>query len=175
MVVLLDLRLPGLSGQRVLTQLLEMENSPSVLVLSGDDDENTQVDIARCGARGFLPKRDAVNVLARAIRTVSKGEMWFSQKVSSRIFQEHHELVRRVRNQERPLNQLTEREKEVLARVARGLTNRQIAAELFMSIHTVKLHIQNILRKLGLPNRTEAAVYAVREGLMEDGSEPSEG
>lgn len=173
MVVLLDLRLRGLSGQKVLSHLLEQPEPPAVLVLSGEDDENTQVEVARSGARGFLPKREAVAVLARAIRAVSKGESWFTPEVTARILREHQDLVRKVRDEQRPLNHLTVREREVLARVARGLTNRQIAAELFMSVHTVKLHIANILRKLGLPNRTEAAVFAVREGLIEDGAAPS--
>ena len=76
-------------------------------------------------------------------------------------------MVRQARVVQQPAHLLREGERKVLACVARGMTNPQIAAELFMSVHTVKLHIQNILRKLNLPNRTEAAVYAVREGLME--------
>lgn len=173
MVLLLDLRLHGLSGQRVLAQLLEQPEPPAVLVLSGEDDENTQVEIARSGARGFLPKREAVAVLARAIRAVSKGELWYKPQIAHRIVQEHQEMMRKVREDQRPLNLLTRREREVLTGVARGLTNRQIAEELFMSVHTVKLHIANILRKFGLPNRTEAAVFAVREGLIEGGATPS--
>ncbi len=171
-IVLLDLNLPGLSGMKVLERLGQQETEgPCVLVLSGTEDEETQVEAARNGARGFLAKSQAVSLLAQAIRAVADGELWFSRRVSSYIFLEHQRLVRRVREQDRPLNQLSDREREVLACVARGMTNGQIAGDLYMSIHTVKLHIQNILRKLNLPNRTEAAVFAVREGLLDE--EPS--
>jgi two-component system, NarL family, response regulator DegU len=167
-VVLLDVHLPGLSGLKVLQALGERGNSPNVLVLSGVEDEETQVESARLGARGFLPKSQSRSILGQAIRTVASGETWFSRRVSDLLIREHQKLVRKVRDQEKPVNVLSDREQEVLVCVARGMTNSQIAGELFMSIHTVKLHIQNILRKLDLPNRTEAAVFAVREGLLDE-------
>jgi len=173
-VLLLDLHLPGLSGLRVLEQLNDLPEGPLVLVLSGDEEEDTQLEVARNGARGFLPKSRAGSVLPQAIRAVAGGELWFTRQVSERIFREYHQLVRRVREQERPANQLSDREREVLVCVARGMTNGQIARDLFMSIHTVKLHIQNIFRKLNLPNRTEAAVFAVREGLLDEADGESE-
>jgi len=166
-LLLLDINLPGMDGLKVLRELGEREEGPQVLVLSGADDEETQVEAARSGARGFLPKSEAARVLPRALEAVAGGQLWFSRAVSDHIFREHHRLMRQLREQERPINRLSEREREVLLGVARGLTNNQIAADLYMSIHTVKLHVQNILRKLNLPNRTEAAVFAVREGLLE--------
>lgn len=165
-VLLLDLHLPGMSGLKVLEALEPGPDAPLVLVLSGSEDEETQLQAARGGARGFLPKSQAASVLANAIRSVAQGEVWFSRRVSERIFQEFHQLARRTREQDKPLNQLSEREREVLICVARGMTNSQIAGDLYMSVHTVKVHIQSILRKLNLPNRVEAAVYAVREGLV---------
>ncbi len=165
-VLLLDLHLPGMSGLKVMEALEPGGEGPLTLVLSGSEDEETQLQAARSGARGFLPKSQAATVLARAIRSVAEGEVWFSRRVSERIFQEYHQLARRTREQDKPLNQLSEREREVLICVARGMTNSQIAADLYMSVHTVKVHIQSILRKLNLPNRVEAAVYAVREGLV---------
>lgn len=169
-LLLMDVHLTGLSGLRILERLWDVEDPPVVLVLSGDDELSTQMEAARNGAMGFLPKLQAATQLAAAIRAVAGGELWFDRKVVDRIFREHHQLVRQFRDAQRPANQLSDREREVLCCVARGLTNPQIAAELFMSVHTVKLHIQNILRKLNLPNRTEAAVYAVRQGLT--GGEP---
>ena len=167
-VLLLDLRLPELSGQKVLEILGGLEESPYVLVLSADEDEETQLEAARSGARGFVPKSLAAKSLPDAIRAVAGGELWFNRQVSSFIIREFHRLSRTMRENEKPMNQLSDREREVLACVARGKTNGQIAAELYMSVHTVKLHVQNIFRKLNLPNRTEAAVFAVREGLMDD-------
>lgn len=166
-VMLLDVHLPGMSGIKVLEAMGEAQSPVNVLVLSGDEDERTQVDAARAGAKGFLGKSQARTIIAQAIRAVAAGGTWYSRRVSDLLISDHQRLVRRVRDQERPLNQLSDREQEVLICVARGLTNGQIVEQLFMSIHTVKLHIQNILRKLDLPNRTEAAVYAVREGLLD--------
>ena len=167
-VLLLDVHLPGLSGLKVLQALQEKPGAPYALVLSGVEDEETQLEAARLGARGFLPKSQSRAILGQAIRAVSEGATWFSRRVSDLLIREHQVLVRKVRETERPVNVLSDREREVLVCVARGMTNSQIAGELFMSIHTVKLHIQNILRKLDLPNRTEAAVFAVREGLMDE-------
>jgi DNA-binding NarL/FixJ family response regulator len=166
-LLLLDLNLPGISGRRVLEQLGARAESPAVLVLSGEDGEDTQVEAAGNGARGFLAKSEALSCLPAAIRAVGRGETWFSGSVARRIFREYQQLVRRVRTERRPVGRLTDREREVLILMARGRTNIQIADDLVMSIHTVKLHVQNILRKLELPNRTEAAVFAVREGLLE--------
>jgi DNA-binding NarL/FixJ family response regulator len=165
-VLLLDLNLPELSGFRVLEQLVERGDAPRVLVLSGDEADETQVKAASYGAVGFVGKSQAVMHLPAAIRAAARGEAWFSRQLSAQVFGAYSRLLHRVRQQERPVNLLSEREKEVLIQVARGLTNQQIAESLFMSISTVKTHIQNIFQKLDLPNRTEAAVFAVREGLV---------
>lgn len=166
-VLLLDLDLMGAGGVKVLSSLDALPEAPSVLALSGDENEDTQLEAIENGVCGFLPKSQGAAALPQAIRALAGGELWFSAQLSVRIFREYHQLVRRFREQERPTNQLSAREREVLQLVARGMTNNQIARDLFMSIHTVKLHVQNILRKLNLPNRTEAAVFAVKEGLLD--------
>jgi DNA-binding NarL/FixJ family response regulator len=166
-VLLLDLDLMGPAGVKVLATLGELPEAPSVLALSGDENEDTQLEAIKNGVCGFLPKSQGAAALPEAIRALAHGQLWFSPQLSVRIFREYHQLVRRFREHERPANQLSARECEVLQRVARGMTNNQIARDLFMSIHTVKLHVQNILRKLNLPNRTEAAVFAVKEGLLD--------
>jgi DNA-binding NarL/FixJ family response regulator len=170
-VILLDLPLPDLSALDILEQLSSRPYAPPILVLSGDDQEPAQLDIARSGARGFLSKEQAIITLSPAIRAVARGELWYSPRICDLIFREFCILTRHERERQRPAGQLTDREREVLVRLARGLTNNQIAAELFMSVHTVKLHVQHIFRKLNLPNRTEAAVFAVREGLLDLPSE----
>jgi DNA-binding NarL/FixJ family response regulator len=166
-VVLLDLHLPGTPGLSVLERLSQIEDGPSVLVFSGDSDEDTQVDAARNGARGYLTKTDGAAKLPEALRTVAARHLWFAPRVADRILRDYADVSRRIKEQDKPVNRLTDREREVLLGIARGLTNKQIAGELFMSVHTVKLHVQNILKKLALPNRTEAAVFAVREGLLD--------
>jgi DNA-binding NarL/FixJ family response regulator len=166
-VLLLDLSLPALSGMEVLEQVSAMERAPAVLVLSGHESEETQLDAARQGAKGFLCKSQASASLPQAIQAVAEGELWLPVAIVKHILGEYPALVRQMRDQSRPINQLTEREREVLLRVARGLTNQQIAGELYMSVSTVKTHIRNIFKRFNLPGRTEAAVFAVREGLLE--------
>lgn len=167
-VVLLDLHLPGQSGLSVLKSLSRSEGGPAVLVFSGDEDAETQLEAARHGARGYLPKSRGAQCLTKAIETVARHELYFAPEIRGRIYHEFVVVTGRAREEQKPLNKLTERERDVLIGVARGLTNKQIGSELFMSVHTVKLHVQNILKKLQLPNRTEAAVLAVREGLLDN-------
>lgn len=167
-VVTLDLNLTGLTGIELLRRLVALPQPPAVLVLSNTDDEDIQVEVARVGAQGFLAKAVAVDVLPDAIRALARGEVWFTRKVQGRILREHQQLYLQVQEEHRPLSQLTNREREVLIGAAQGLTNLQIAKQLFVSSHTVKLHMKNVLRKLSLSSRTEAAVLAVREGLLDE-------
>jgi len=168
-VLLLDLHLPDPTGLRVLEALTQVLAPPVLLVLSRDDTDDTQMDVARRGAQGFLCKSQGVSALTNAIRAVMSGEVWFTRQIVGRILREYATLLRRVQEQERPANHLSPREREILGRVARGMTNQQIADDLRMSLGTVKVHIRNIFQKFDLPNRTEAAVFALREGLLEQG------
>jgi DNA-binding NarL/FixJ family response regulator len=170
-VVLLDLTLPTPSGMRVVEALAAQTESSAILILGDDDSEATQLEAARHGARGFLPRSGGADGIVQAIRTIARGDLWFPHPVLHRILREYSTLIRRAREQERPAHRLTDRERQVLIRVARGMTNNQIARDLYMSVHTVKLQVQNILRKLDLPNRTEAAVFALREGLLDPPTE----
>jgi DNA-binding NarL/FixJ family response regulator len=167
-VLLLDVNLPGASGLQVLKELRARSHSPKTLVLSGNEDDATQLEAARVGARGFLCKSEALGTLPEAVRKVARGEVWFSGRIIGMVLNDYPEYVRKSREQERPINQLSDREREVLIRVARGHTNQMIAGELYMSLSTVKVHLRNIFSKLKLPNRTEAAVFAVREGLLHE-------
>jgi DNA-binding NarL/FixJ family response regulator len=166
-VLLLDLTLPGLSGMEVLALLADRPERPRVLVLSGTEDPDTQLAAVRSGAAGFLGKSRAAGVLVEAVRSVASGGVWLAPDVVSRVVQDYPTLSRQATVDRSPLARLTERERDVLARVARGMTNQQIASDLIMSLSTVKTHLQSIFRKLELPSRTEAAVLAVREGLLE--------
>jgi two-component system NarL family response regulator len=165
-VVLLDLPHPSLPGLQTVEEINVCVASPNVLLL-GDESEESPMEAARHGARGFLPRSAGTDLLTRAVRAVSHGDLWFPPRILDRILLEYSALIRRAREQERPINQLSDRERQVLLCVARGMTNREIARDLYLSIHTIKLQIQNILRKLSLPNRTEAAVFALREGLLD--------
>jgi two-component system, NarL family, response regulator LiaR len=166
-VVLMDVSRPDSAALDRIEHLAALPSPPMVLILSADEGEATQLETARHGAHGFLRKSQGIPALTAAIRAVMTGEVWFTRQIVSRILKEHAALLRRVREHEKPMNQLSVKELDVLVRVARGLTNQQIADDLQMSISTVKAHVRNIFQKLNLPNRTEAAVFALREGLVE--------
>lgn len=169
-VVVLDLSWSRHAGLGVLETLLESVPSATVLTLAPDEPEETQALAAERGARGVVPKAEGITALPEAIRALGRGEVWFNRRLSRRIYQEYHRLVRCVRDERQTLSGLSTREREVLRHVAAGETNRQIAEALHMSVHTAKLHVQKILQKLDVPNRTEAAVVAVREGLIASAS-----
>jgi DNA-binding NarL/FixJ family response regulator len=163
-VLLMDVRMPGLSGLEVLEQL--PPEGPRVLIFSVEADDAAVLAAFRAGARGFLPKRAAERYLLDAIRAVANDETWLDRRLTTRLVSELSRLARRVSELERPDALLSAREREVLSAVGRGLTNEQIARELFVSKNTIKIHVSSILHKLNLPNRTEAALFAVREGLV---------
>jgi DNA-binding NarL/FixJ family response regulator len=165
-VLLLDLGLPDLPGLAVLERLALIDEPPAVLVLTGEETEEVQLAAIRRGARGFLCKSQAGASLLDAVRSVAAGDAYFSPRVVGRIVDDYPSLVRRMAEHEGPLSCLTARERDVLVRLGRGMTNPQIAEELFLSVSSVKLQIRSVFKKLNIPNRSGAAVVAAREGLL---------
>jgi two-component system nitrate/nitrite response regulator NarL len=166
-LLLLDVNMPRMSGLEVLERLAQGGAMPPVLVLSVDDDEQTMLSAFRAGARGYLSKRGAKGALIEAIRAVASGEAWLDRRLTTRVLEELRQCAQRSGVHERPEASLTDRERAVLEYIGQGLTNQQIAEKLFLSRHTVKLHVSNILHKLGLMNRVEAALFAQRAGLVQ--------
>jgi two-component system, NarL family, response regulator DegU len=162
----LDVYKSGMNGLEVLRELAERSATTRVLVLTVDGSEEMVLNAFRAGAKGFLPKLAAKEHLAKAIRAVAADETWIDRRTTSRLVEELEYLTRKAAEVERPDAALSEREKEVLACIGRGLTNAQIAKELFLSERTVKVHVSHILHKLSLPNRTGAALFARRFGLI---------
>jgi DNA-binding NarL/FixJ family response regulator len=165
-VVLMDLKMPEMTGTQALAHLAQGEKMPHVLILSVDNSDDMVLAALRAGARGFISKGAATRDLMEAIREVARGGIWCDRRLTTRLVEEMSSLSRRVAELERPDAVLSEREREVLRGIGRGLTNAQIATELFLSPHTVKVHVRNVLRKLSLPNRMEAARLALRAGLV---------
>ncbi|MCR4418702.1 MAG: response regulator transcription factor [Clostridia bacterium] len=160
-VVLLDLNLPGMDGVEV-CRVLTGNGRCRVIALTVYDDDEHVFAAVRAGAAGYLLKDVSPDELARAVRAVADGEGVMHPRVTGKIMREFNRLSGR---QSLPVP-LTPREVEVLKLVARGYSNKAIAAELYISQKTVKNHITSILRKLELEDRTQAAVWAVRARLV---------
>ncbi len=165
-VVLMDLVMPKLDGVAAIERLRERVPATRVLVLTSFLDEDKMLPAVRAGAAGYLLKDVAPAELVRAIRTVDGGDSQLHPAVAARVLRELSERERDGARAERH-GDLTAREREVLALIARGRANKAIAFELGVAEKTVKSHVGNILGKLGLSDRTQAALYAVREGLVE--------
>lgn len=158
-VVLLDLVMPGVDGLAALPDLKRVAPDSEVLVLTSFADDSKVFPALRAGASGYLLKTVSAEELARAIRAVSRGEPVLHPDIARRLMRSVPASVAP------PAEHLTSRELEVLALVARRLTNKEIAAELSIAEKTVKTHVSNLLTKLGLTSRLELARYAREHGL----------
>jgi len=160
-VILMDLLMPRLDGVGAMRELRRRLPASRVIVLTSFADDERLLPAIRAGAAGYLLKNVEPRELARAVRTAHAGEALLDTAVAARLVDavatppgedEHHGL--------------TAREREVLALLGRGLSNKRIARELGVSEKTVKTHVSHVLAKLGVADRTEAAVHAVRAGLL---------
>ena len=159
-VVLMDLVMPELDGVGAIRRIHESVPATKVIALTSFDDDELVFPAIRAGAAGYLLKDVRPAELAEAIRKACRGEALLAPSVAARLMQE-------VAGGPPPAATLTDRELEVLRLIARGMSNKLIARELVVSEKTVKTHVSNILAKLHLSDRTQAALYAVREGLAE--------
>jgi len=167
-VVLMDVRMPKRGGIEATKQIKELLPHAKILMLTISDDEADLYDAIKAGAAGYLLKEIPSEEVADAIRTVWSGQSRISPAMAAKLLTEFQAMSKRAEERSQvPSPKLTEREMEVLRLVAKGLNNRDIAKELFISENTVKNHIRNILEKLQLHSRMEAVVYAVREKLLE--------
>ncbi len=165
-VVLLDLIMPGMDGITAIREIKRWSPRTQVVVLTSFDDDDNIFPAIRAGALSYLLKDVSPEELAQTIRMASRGEAQLHPRVAARLMQE----ARRPQTHTpgHPFADLTQRELDVLRLVAQGLNNQEIAERLHISPRTVKFHISNILNKLHLADRTQAAIYAWRHGLMRD-------
>jgi len=158
-VVLMDLLMPEVDGVTATEKIRQELPDTEIIALTSVLEDKTIFDAIRVGATGYLLKDTESDKLCEAIKAAAAGQVQLSPAVAAR-------LVREVRAPDSP-ETLTAREREVLLALTRGLSNSEIAEVLFITEKTVKTHVSNILAKLNLPSRTQAALYALKTGLIE--------
>jgi DNA-binding NarL/FixJ family response regulator len=154
----MDLKMPIMDGIAATTIITRDLPGVKVLVLTSVIEDSWVVGAVRAGAIGYLPKDSPADALCRAVRAAATGQAQLSASAATSLV---HELTTPA-----PQEQLSTRELDVLRLLARGRSNKEIARELGVEENTVRSHMHHVLRKLGLPSRTQAALYAVRTGLL---------
>jgi DNA-binding NarL/FixJ family response regulator len=167
-VIIMDIAMPKLNGIEATRQIKAADPTTAVLVLSAYDDDQYIFAFLEIGAAGYLLKDASTDDLIKAIRAVHAGESVLYPAIARKVvnYFSQRAATRRAGEMESTLDQLTNREMEVLKLAARGMTNRAIAGELTISVRTVQVHLSNVFSKLGVGSRTEAVIYALREGWL---------
>jgi DNA-binding NarL/FixJ family response regulator len=167
-VVLMDVRMPKRTGIEATVAIKDVLPTTKILMLTISDEEADLYEAIKAGASGYLLKEISIEEVSGAVRMVHQGNSLISPIMASKLLTEFAAMVkRRDDRMQVPGPRLTQRELEVLKLVAKGMNNRDIGQELFISENTVKNHVRNILEKLHLHSRMEAVVYAVREKLLD--------
>jgi DNA-binding NarL/FixJ family response regulator len=167
-VILMDIRMPVMDGLEATRRILEADDGARVLVLTTFGLDEYVFEALRIGASGFVLKDEPPEHLLAAVRVVAGGEALLSPSITRQVI--GHFARSRVRPRPPEVDQLTERELDVLRLITRGLSNAEIGSELFISETTVKTHVTRVLQKLGLRDRAQAIVLAYQTGLFEQGS-----
>jgi two-component system NarL family response regulator len=165
-IALLDVRMPGMPGAQTCVAVRQASPSTRILMLTGSDAEADLYDAVRSGASGYLLKDSSIDEVAQAVRLVAGGQSLISPSMAAKLIDEFKQMSK-AETEDQALARLTDRETEVLRLAARGLNNRDIGRELFISENTVKNHVRNILDKLQLHSRMEAVMFALREKLVD--------
>ena len=167
-VVLMDVRMPEVDGIEATGLIAERAPSAKILMLTVSDEESDLYEAIKAGASGYLLKEISIEEVASAVRAVVAGQSLISPSMAAKLLTEFSNLAKRADERTTvPTPRLTEPRLEVLRLVAQGMSNREIAGELYISENTVKNHVRNILEKLHLHTRMEAVMYAVREKLLD--------
>ena len=164
-VVLMDIRMPELDGLQATRRILAADKSARILILTTFDLDEYVYEALSAGASGFVLKDDPPEQLIAAVRTVAAGDALLSPTITKRVIKEFARIPRPSPPKE--FDELTTREQEIFHLIANGLSNPEIAQELFISDTTVKTHVTHILQKLNLRDRVQAVVLAYQTGLIE--------
>lgn len=164
-VVLMDLVMDGMDGVETTRKLLELYPDCKVIVLTSFIDDSKLYPVIEAGAFSYLLKTSRASEIAQAIRAAARGQSVLESQVAAKMMNRLRQP--RQLEQAQPHEDLTEREMDVLKRVAQGMSNQEIADNLYIGVKTVKFHITNIFNKLGVEDRTQAAIYAHKHGIAE--------
>ena len=172
-LILMDIHMPKCNGLEATKKIKQILPDTKIVILTASEEDQNLFEAMKIGAQGYLLKDLELHQLLDLLETISKGEAILSSSMATKIFKEFSRGGQVTQNNSEYIEELTEREKTILTHVAGGLMNKEIADLLAISENTVKIHLRNILEKLHLRNRIQAAVYAVRQGLVDDKSENS--
>ena len=161
-VILMDLVMPIKDGIEAIKEIVQVNPDARILVITSFSDKDKAIQAIKAGAMGFMMKDTSPEGMLQAIRAVQQGKPWLSNEITRMLMHEQ----RLTRESISPTDHLTDREVDVLKLIAQGLSDNDIADQLSVSKATVRYHISNILAKLNLENRTQAALYAIREGYV---------
>jgi DNA-binding NarL/FixJ family response regulator len=167
-IVLLDIRMPGMDGFGALQKLQRLGKRTRVIILTASEDKNEYVQAMKLGCSGIVLKQTAADLIIKSIRKVHAGEIWLDSHTTAAVMHQFASpgdfgLPTGVRGRDR--SPLSQREREIVALVAQGYKNKEMAEKLFISEQTVKNHLHNIFDKLGVSDRLELALYAIHKGL----------
>jgi DNA-binding NarL/FixJ family response regulator len=172
-ILLLDLKMPGLDGLATLQRLQASKNKTRVIVLTASDDKNEFVQAMKLGTSGIVLKQTATELLIKSIRKVHAGEIWLDSHTTAAVIRQFvandepapPPMPAAAPTRERERSPLSQREREIVALVAQGFKNKEMAEKMFISEQTVKNHLHNIFDKLGVSDRLELALYAIHNNL----------
>jgi DNA-binding NarL/FixJ family response regulator len=173
-LIFMDINMPECDGLEATKKIKEILPAIKIVMLTASEEDQYLFDAMKIGAQGYLLKDLELKQFLELLQTISKGEAILSSTMATKIFKEFNKSEQESKTSEPSVDELTERETTILKHVAEGMLNKEIADQLGISENTVKIHLRNILEKLHLKNRIQAAVYAVRQGIVEDGGNSKE-
>lgn len=166
-VILMDINLPGINGIEVTKIIKKKYPKTQILALSTSDDENYIIQMVNSGALGYILKSTGIEELIAAIKTLSNGDSYFCKEASAAILGQMNKTKKEKKHSHDPDIPLSDREIEVLKLISRGMKNKDIAGQLFISVRTVDTHRRNIHQKLNINNTAGLINYAIKAGLYE--------
>jgi two-component system response regulator NreC len=166
-VVVMDISMPEMGGIEATKRVKEAWPKVNVLALTMHEDESYVFQLLKAGASGYVLKRGAAQDLVQAIRSAARGEAFLYPSVARSVLADYLKRVQSGEDERKRYDGLTDREREILALIAEGLSNQEIAQKLYISIKTVQTHRTHIMEKLDLHNRAQLVRYAIRKGLIE--------